>query len=98
MELIFKICLTVLLVIIKIAFKIEVCYADRVIYLVAIYQEFKILVKLMMAIFVIIIATVTIQDGNTLKMEQIFIRIKYQTIKLDHIVIQKMEINVLQFS
>jgi len=98
MELIFKICLTVLLVIIKIAFKIEVCYADRVIYLVAIYQEFKILVKLMMVIFVIIIATVTIQDGNTLKMEQIFIRIKYQTIKLDHIVIQKMEINVLQFS
>jgi hypothetical protein len=98
MELIFKICLTVLLVTIKIAFKIEVCYADRVIYLVAIYQEFKILVKLMMVIFVIIIATVTIQDGNTLKMEQIFIRIKYQTIKLDHIVIQKMEINVLQFS
>jgi hypothetical protein len=98
MELIFKICLTVLLVIIKIAFKIEVCYADRVIYLVAIYQEFKILVKLMMVIFVIIIATVTIQDGNTLKMEQIFIRIRYQTIKLDHIVIQKMEINVLQFS
>lgn len=98
MELIFKICLTVLLVIIKIAFKIEVCYADRVIYLVAIYQEFKILVKLMMVIFVIIIATVTILDGNTLKMEQTFIRIKYQTIKLDHIVIQKMEINVLQFS
>ena len=52
----------------------------------------------MMVIFVIIIATVTIQDGNTLKMEQIFIRIRYQTIKLDHIVIQKMEINVLQFS
>ncbi len=81
----------------KNVFRTKDSYVLLKISLIAIFQDIKIFVKLMMELIVLTIQMVIIKDGIIHKMEQMSFKARFQIRKLDLIATQIMDKNALKF-